>query len=215
MRAFYLSIKCWPMDIQTSGIEGSSPLIKTMLNLPPKMQWLQTYAWNTNLATPTLQTDCTTDYATARLLILSQTKWTNRKGPIQAKISLKANNLPNHTSQPQAVEQPKKQPSLENLLNIQKPSTAWRQLEHMQSFHLSQPQWPLAEQNPSAWKEGRSPLVWMMLNPILPTAWLQTYAWKRAFGQSHAMDKWPNWWQKSQTTTYFICNCEAWTLQHH
>jgi len=77
MWAFYLSIKHWPMDIQTSEIEGNSLLIETMFNHSPKMQWLKTYAWSTNLATPMPRTDCTTDYATARLLILSLAKWTN------------------------------------------------------------------------------------------------------------------------------------------
>jgi len=47
----------------------------------------------------------------------------------------------------------------------------------MQSFYLSQPQWPTADQKITLGIEGGSPLVWTMLSPTLATAQLQTYAW--------------------------------------
>jgi len=89
MCTFYLGIKHWPTDIKPLGIEGSSPLIETMLHPPPNTQLLQTYTWNMNLAKTTPQTDGSIDYATARVPSLSQAKWTNRKGPIQAMLSPK------------------------------------------------------------------------------------------------------------------------------
>jgi len=123
MWTFYLGSSLWPMDIKTPRIDGSSPLIATMFHLPPKTQWLQTYAWEMNPAKTLLRTNCTTNPATASSLILSQAKWANRQGLVQSKRPPKANNSPNYTWRPLALEQPHKQPSSDNPQNIQNPST--------------------------------------------------------------------------------------------
>jgi len=94
-----------------------------MFHLPPKTQWLQTYAWEMNPAKTMLQTNSTTNPATASSLILSQAKWANRQGLVQSKQPPKANNSLNDTGRPLALEQPHEQPSLENPPNIQNPST--------------------------------------------------------------------------------------------
>jgi len=138
MQTFYLGSNLWPTDI-TSRTEGSSPLIATMFYLPPKTQWIQTYTWKMNLAKTMLQTDCTTDPVTASSLILFQAKWANRQGLVQSMQLLKANNSPNYTGRPLALEQPYKQPSLENLQNIQNLSTTQQKWEQMRLFFISQP----------------------------------------------------------------------------
>jgi len=89
MQAFYLSKKIRPMDIKTPGKEGDSPLIKNMRYLPPKMQWLQTYAWNMTRVKATSWIDSTIDYVMVSSPSFSQAMWANRKGSIQAMQSPK------------------------------------------------------------------------------------------------------------------------------
>jgi len=192
MRTFYLGSSLWPMDIKTPRIDGSSPLIATMFHLPPKTQWLLTYAWEMNPAKTMLQTNCTTNPATASSLILSQAKWANRQGLVQSKQPPKANNSLNDTGRPLALEQPHEQPSLENPQNIQNPSTTWQKWEQMRSFFSSQSKWPTADQHTSEWKDSGSPLVWTMISPISAPACLQTYTWDR-----HLANLLP--WTSSQT----------------
>jgi len=62
-------------------MEGSSPLVCTMLYPPVEVAWLQTYAWNGHLENFMLWNNGHTDHANIRPPLISYAKWNIWQGP--------------------------------------------------------------------------------------------------------------------------------------
>ena len=87
------TIKHWPMDMLTSR-DGISPLVWTMLQLPPTTIWIPTYAWIESLGNNMPETNYLSDQMTTGRPLLSLAMWNSRNKSVWSTSPVAANNLP-------------------------------------------------------------------------------------------------------------------------
>ncbi len=173
LREFHASNSLWPMDIPMQGIEGDSPLIRTMFYPLSEATRILTYAWNGH-GDATSGTDGSHNPVTERLPCLAQSRWNSRADAGWTNSPPLANLL-RRTRRPSA--QATTRPSLETTQNLQQPSPPQWQWENMRAFHSSKLLWPTKERTSQTQVDGGSPLIWTTLLPHQTDVRLQTYAW--------------------------------------
>jgi len=174
LQAFHAENRPWPADIPRKGIDGGSPLMRTMLYPFPASTQLSTYSW-TRQWEETPGIDCSTNHVTARPPCLFQGMWNSRHTAGGDSSPIYRTAL-NYIRQPPARAKTIRQTPLATTPTLQDPSQQ-RQWEHMRAFHSSTRLWPSKERKSQTWMDGGSPLIWTTLYSPSAEGRLQTYAW--------------------------------------